>query len=258
MTPMEAPTVRVDVGSIPAIGRSEARELASTEHGRLVDLLRSLDPGDWSCQTDCPLWDVRAMAGHSVGALGDFTSYRSLLRRMLAVTRASKRNGVPMVDAMTAMQVADHAALSTDELVDLAARNGPRAARWRAGANLLFRRMPMKQEIDGHVETWRMGYLLDVILTRDPWMHRVDISRATGRDLVLTAEHDGRIVADVVAEWAGRHGRPFELTLTGPAGGRYGAGDGSGDEVVIDAVEFCRTLSGRAPGTGLLAQPVPF
>jgi hypothetical protein len=118
--------------------------------------------------------------------------------------------------------------------------------------------MPMKEEIDGHVETWRMGYLLDVILTRDPWMHRIDITRATGRPHVLTREHDGRIVADVVAEWARRHGRPFELTLTGPAGGRYGAGDGSGDELVIDAVEFGRTLSGRAAGSGLLAQPVPF
>jgi hypothetical protein len=57
-----------------------------------------------------------------------------------------------------------------------------------------------------------MGYLLDTILTRDPWMHRVDIARATGRDMVLTADHDGRIVADVVAEWARRHGQPFTLT----------------------------------------------
>jgi hypothetical protein len=48
------------------------------------------------------------------------------------------------------------------------------------------------------------------------------------------------------------------LTLTGPAGGRYVAGGGSGEELVLDAVEFCRTLSGRASGTGLLAQPVPF
>ena len=104
-----------------------------------------------------------------------------------------------MVDAMTSMQVAEHASLSTDELVDRAAVEGPRAARWRAGANRLFRRLPMKEEIGGRTETWRMAYLLDVILTRDPWMHRVDITRATGREHVLTAEHDGRIVADVVA-----------------------------------------------------------
>jgi len=37
--------------------------------------------------------------------------------------------------------------------------------------------------------------------------------------MVLTPDHDARIVADVVAEWAGRHGRPFTLHLTGPAGG---------------------------------------
>ena len=115
----------------------------------------------------------------------------------------------------------------------------------------------MKEEVGGKQETWRMGYLLDVILTRDPWMHRVDIARATGRAIEPTAEHDGRIIADVVAEWARRHGRPFTLTLTGPAGGEYAAGE-NGEHITIDAVEFCRTLSGRATGIGLLAQEVPF
>ena len=43
---------------------------------------------------------------------------------------------------------------------------------------------------------------MDMVWTRDVWMHRIDITRATGRPLVgkLTAEHDGRIVADIVAE----------------------------------------------------------
>ena len=115
----------------------------------------------------------------------------------------------------------------------------------------------MKEEFGGQTETWRMSYLLDVILTRDPWMHRVDISRATSRPLVLTPEHDGRIVADVAAEWARRHGRPFRLELTGPAGGTFVNGDG-GEDIRLDAVEFSRILSGRAAGTGLLTQEVPF
>lgn len=115
----------------------------------------------------------------------------------------------------------------------------------------------MKEEVGGKPETWRMGYLLDVILTRDPWMHRVDIARATGREMELSPEHDGRIIADVVAEWARRHGAPFVLTLTGPAGGTYVLGD-DGEQITIDAVDFCRTLSGRATGTGLLTQEVPF
>ena len=115
----------------------------------------------------------------------------------------------------------------------------------------------MKEEVGGEQETWRMGYLLDVILTRDPWMHRVDTAHATGRQMELTSEHDGRIVADVVAEWARRHGTPFTLTLTGPAGGEYVSADG-GELIAMDAVEFCRVLSGRAQGTGLLSQEVPF
>jgi hypothetical protein len=92
-----------------------------------------------------------------------------------------------------------------------------------------------------------------VIMTRDPWMHRVDISHATGAPLVLTADHDGVLVDDVVQEWAARHGRPFTLRLTGPAGGTWGEG---GPELEFDAVEFCRALSGR--GTAPLDTEVPF
>jgi hypothetical protein len=88
-------------------------------------------------------------------------------------------------------------------------------------------------------------------------MHRVDVARATGREMELTPEHDGRILADVVAEWARRHAAPFTLTLTGPAGGTYVAGD-NGEHITIDAIEFSRTLSGRATGAGLLTHQVPF
>lgn len=245
------------VETIPAITRAEAEGLARAEYARVADQLRSLAPGDWSRPTDCPLWDVRAMAGHTVGMMGDFTSLRAMAGRMRAATRAAKAAGGPVIDSMTAAQVADHAGLSTPALIARLDELGPRAARWRAKAPGLFRRLPMKQEVGGQAETWRMGYLLDVILTRDPWMHRADIARATGRAMELTAEHDGRIVADVVADWARRHGRPFALTLTGPAGGEYVAGD-TGEDITIDAVDFCRVLSGRAPGHGLLAQEVPF
>lgn len=245
------------VDTIPPISRAEAETLALTEYQRLVEQLRSLDAVDWAKPTDCELWDVRAMAGHSVGAISDFTSLRSVMGRVRAATKAAKTAGGPMIDSMTAMQVAENAHLTPDQLIALAEERGPQAARWRIGAPWLLRSMPMKQDVGGRPETWRIGYLLDTILTRDPWMHRVDTARATGRDLVLTPEHDGRVVADVVAEWARRHGQPFKLTLTGPAGGEFAGGDG-GEHITIDAVEFCRILSGRAPGTGLLTQEVPF
>lgn len=115
---------------------------------------------------------------------------------------------------------------------------------------------PYDPEVPGE-GVWTVGYLFDVILTRDPWLHRVDICRATGRNQFLTAEHDGRIVANVVADRAPRHGRPFGLELTGPAGATFIAGT-DGVSVRMDAIESCRTLSGREIGTGILATPVAF
>ena len=40
----------------------EAMRLGATEYQRLIDVLRSLEPQDWTRMTDCTLWDVRAMA----------------------------------------------------------------------------------------------------------------------------------------------------------------------------------------------------
>jgi hypothetical protein len=91
-------------------------------------------------------------------------------------------------------------------------------------------------------------------------MHRADAARALSRTPELSAGHDGRIVADVVAEWARRHGKPFMLDLTGPAGGTYShAPDHPGTEhLSLDAVDFCRALAGRGHPVGLLTTIVAF
>lgn len=241
-----------DIGSIT---RPEARTLAEAETAAMVAVLVDLSPDEWARPTDCPDWDVRAMAGHVLGMTEGFTG----LWRMASMFRAGGKlaGDRPFIDGVTAHQVATNAQLSTAELVARMAAAGPRQARWRTERPIL-RRMPMKnQNPDGTVETWTMGFVFEVIQTRDTWMHRVDVARATGRALDLTPAHDGRIVADVVAEWARRHGRPFTLELTGPAGGTYTSGT-DGAALTCDAIEFCRTLAGRAPGTGLLAQRVPF
>jgi hypothetical protein len=56
---------------------------------------------------------------------------------------------------------------------------------------------------------------------------------------------------------AARHARPFILELTGPAGATFTVGT-DGVHLRMDAIEFCRTLSGRDTGTGILATPVTF
>lgn len=229
--------------------------IAETENRRFAELARSLDPDDWSKPTDCPAWDVRALAAHVLGMMEFTCSVREFVHVIRAGGKAAGER--PTIDGMTEVQVAERAGLTRAQVLDRLDSAAPRGARSRSRLPWPLRQLPMPQEVDGVKETWRLGYLFGIILTRDTWMHRIDVCRATGREPVLTADHDGEIVADVVAEWARRHGLPYELTLLGPAGGKFSAGQG-GQEIALDAVEFCRILSGRGAGQGLLAQAVPF
>jgi uncharacterized protein (TIGR03083 family) len=249
---MNITATRVD--NLPALSRTEAMEFATGEFERWLDLLRALTPEDWAAATECEPWDVRAMACHVLGATEGQASIREMAHQMRAYRKA--KSG-PMIDAMTALQIKDRAELSPADIVARFERAAPRSVRARRRMPGLLRRMPMKVDAPFENDGWRLGYLMDVIYNRDAWMHRVDVSRAIGREMVLTPEHDGRLVADVVSEWARRHKQPFTLTLTGPIGAAYIAGDG-GDNIELDTVEFCRILSGRAKGSGLLSTEVPF
>jgi uncharacterized protein (TIGR03083 family) len=255
MTAARPATGSTDVATIPPLGHREAMELAADEFDAVLRLLRELGVEDWRQQTVCELWDVRAMAGHMLGMAEAQASIRQFLHD---VRLASKRSGGAMIDAMTATQVRERAGLGTAELIERFEAAAPRAVRARGRVPAPMRSAArFKQDPPFDAERWTYGFLVDTIFTRDPWIHRVDICRATGREPVLTAQHDGRLVAGIVAEWARRHGRPFALTLTGIAGGRWHQGQ-DGEVIEIDAVEFCWILAGRAPGTGLLATRVPF
>ncbi|MEO8899020.1 MAG: maleylpyruvate isomerase family mycothiol-dependent enzyme [Candidatus Dormibacter sp.] len=253
-TTMTLPNV-TDVATIPKLGHSEAMVLAENEFARTLDLLRELSPDDWRRQTVCELWDARAMVAHMLGMAEAQASFLQFLHDFRA---ANKRTGGAMIDAMTQTQVRERADLSPSQLIERFAAIAPRAVRAR-------RRVPgpvrsavrLRQDPPFHAERWQYGYLVDTIFTRDPWVHRLDISRAVDRTMVLTPGHDGRLIADVVADWARRHGKPFSLVLTGPAGGCWRAGT-DGEHIEIDALDFCWTLAGRLPGSGLLSTPVPF
>ncbi|HMF81833.1 MAG TPA: maleylpyruvate isomerase family mycothiol-dependent enzyme [Acidimicrobiia bacterium] len=242
------------VSDIPGLSRTEAMTIAAEEFGRWLHLLRELTPDQWAAPTECEPWDVRTMVCHVLGATESHASLREMAHQMRAYRRAKDGS---MIDAMTALQIRDRASLSPDEIVPRFEGAAPRSVRARRRMPGLVRRMPIKVDPPFDKDGWRLGYLMDVIYNRDAWMHRVDVSRATGRDMVSTAAHDGRLVADVIGEWASRHGKPFTLVLTGPAGGTFVAGEG-GECIELDAVEFCRVLSGRAQGVGLMSTEVPF
>ena len=236
------------------LDRETAMHLAATEYGRFADLLRTLRPDDWTRPTECSAWDVRAMAGHALGMAQMVAALPAFVAQNAGAARAGGG-----IDALTSLQVRKTAQLSPAELVERFRDVGPRAVRGRRRLARALGRLPLPeaQVVGGHRERWTFGFLFDVVLTRDTWMHRADISRAIGRPMKLTPEHDGVLVADVVAEWAERHGRPYRLRLTGPAGGEWVAGD-EGETLDLDAVDFCRLLSGRGSGAGLLGQQVPF
>jgi uncharacterized protein (TIGR03083 family) len=253
--------VTTSVSDIERIDHDEAMPIAAHEYGVFLDLLRELDGDDWSQQTDNDEWDVRATALHVLGATASNASMREMVHQMRAGKQLFKQIGGDRhwhhwVDGVNEVQIRERSQLSNDALVREFAGIAPKAVRGRTRLPRAVRALPVVDLPAPYTKRQPLGWLVDVCFTRDVWMHRVDITRATGKALVLTPEHDGRLVADMVREWATLHADPFDLDLTGPAGGRYRRGDG-GEHVHIDAVDFIRTLSLRASGTGVLANPMP-
>ena len=245
-----------DVNTIPAMDHREAMELQAAELDRALEFLRTLDAAQWATRTNCPDWDVRQMWLHVLGACEAGASMRENMHQMRAGRKRRRDFGVSLEEGLSAVQVAERENLSPQELIERLAHIAPKTIKGRTRTPRLVR--ATKIAIDAPVvEKWTLGYLIDTIYLRDAWMHRVDTARATGRELVLTSAHDGRVIADVVAEWARRHGQPFTLELTGEAGGVFISGEG-GETTVIDAVEFCCLLAGRGEPTGLFTTIVPF
>jgi uncharacterized protein (TIGR03083 family) len=237
------------------INRPEARRLAEAEFELFAELAASLTSDEWGKQTDCPAWDVRKMSLHVLGSGDAQASVREFAHQM--------RRGIPMnklieshhwVDGLNEIQVREREHLSNEELVNQLKAVGPKAVKGRWGTPPPMRYLPISF---GPPIGWEpLKYLLDVGFTRDVWCHRIDICSAIDREMHLKPEHDGRLVADIVGEWASIHGQPFDLVLEGPAGGVFSQGVG-GEHVELDAITFIRTLSGRLAGTGVLANPLP-
>jgi uncharacterized protein (TIGR03083 family) len=248
--------VECDVTQVPRIKHKEAMQIAAVENQRFAELLHSLDSEDWSKPTDCVRWDVRSLAAHIIGSAAGQASPREFIRQV--------RGGRPIVqeigaqywwDGMNELQVRERANMTTGQLMSEWETISVKALRSRTRLPRPVAHLPLLN-LPAPVGRQPVLYLFDVGFTRDVWMHRVDLARAVGKPLDLTAAHDGRLIADVVAEWAGTHGEPFELDLAGPAGGRFRSAI-DGEHIAIDAVEFCRILAERAHGDGVLRHPLP-
>jgi uncharacterized protein (TIGR03083 family) len=260
-------TTATDARSIARIGHDEAMQITEVEFARMLSAARALGPDDWSCPTVNTGWDVRDVMLHLLGAAEANASFRENAHQMRHGKRLFKQiGGHHWVDGVNEIQIRERATLTNAEILDRYEAAGPRAVKARRRIPAPVRALPLV-EFPEPLGRKTLGYLMDMVYTRDVWMHRVDIARATGQPLELTAEHDGRIVADIVAEWATLHDHTFDLQLEGPAGGAYragvpavGAGGGAaGEQLTIDAVELICVLSGRGPtdASPLLGYPLP-
>ncbi len=125
-----------------------------------------------------------------------------MIRQQRAAGRASKRNQTLRIDELTALQVDKYVNRPAAELTSGRRSTAPKALAGRRRTPPFIRALPMDPGSPPE-KKWKLGYSIDVGAP-DTWMHRVDLSRATGRELSLSSDHDVRIVADVVSDWARR------------------------------------------------------
>lgn len=237
---------------IAALGRDEVIPLAQIELDRFLALIETLTPAELDLPTDCALWTVRAVIAHQASHVFGLTHWRHTLDQFNPLRlRAYRSRGMSILDAANQRQVDQRADWSLAQLTGEIRTHRADSLAGRQHFPFLLRQMRVGAPgYDGSVS---VGELIDSIYTRDMWMHRADLCRATGREMHLTADHDGRINTLIVRDldrdlrrWL--DGRAVLLRLTGRIGGEWVLGAGTAQAAItLDVMTFNRMASGRIP-----------
>lgn len=247
------------VTSIPALTHAEAGSLSQTEYERTLAVLLQLAGDDWAQPTYCTAWTVRDMVAHLAGAVTGSTSIGEFVRQNM--TNPYLKEVTDPVDGINRLQLEERAGKSNDELVGEFRTNGQIAVRNRQKLPWAVRqlRAPMGPALG----LTPLEYLLDILYPRDQWMHRYDICAATGKKMVVTPEHDGRLTAlvvrDIGRKLKGKIGqRSLALRLTGAVGGEYVFGQASEPTAILqmDVYDFHLRASGRITAEEATARSV--
>jgi uncharacterized protein (TIGR03083 family) len=230
---------------IPQTSPRAAARAVEAEQRLILGLLSRLAPEDWDRPTDCSGWTVRDLVAHMLGQCEEGAAPRLLISRLV---RAARRYPtLSRLDAHNRVQIDDVANLTPAQLVSQLASAGPRALHALEHAPRVLRPVPgLRLFGDAQLPDQRLAYLWDVLVVRDPWMHRLDLCRATNQP-IEPAEHDalvvGQVVRDLARTW---HGPAVTLELTGAVHDRWVIGTGTSAATVrADALDYCRILSGR-------------
>lgn len=237
------PTV-LEAVQVPYVTAAEAYTLMHVALERFLALVETLAPGDWSKPTACTAWTVRDIVAHQAGGYASGTGYREMFRQY---GRFPKKGQLPE-DAVNDLQLRERANHSPAELIAELRQTGPIAIEKWARQFRLVKPLAIPHKVAGILS---VRHLMWVIHSRDTWMHRLDICRATGRDFYQTPEHDGRLVALIMRDvgFSLRHKlgqQAVSFELTGVAGGLWKVGSGEATAAVqMDALDFSIFASGR-------------
>ncbi|WP_405061258.1 maleylpyruvate isomerase family mycothiol-dependent enzyme [Kribbella sp. NBC_01505] len=231
------------------IGRADRSRCAQHRDSELQawhDLLASIDGSDWQRRTVCDAWDVADIAGHLIGQAEDVIRPLSFPRRF----RKGKRvyPTAPKFDAHMMVQADEHRGTPPDLLRSTFDRVWGKATRTISRNPALIRRISMATD-EFPDFSLNLGYIQDILLPRDLWMHRDDICQALGRPFdpgPYGAELIAQVMRDLIDGpfWGDRPA--VDLELTGQGGGTYRLGRGEPvGHAAVDAVSYMRTLSGR-------------
>lgn len=252
-TSNDDPIVRpalVPARAILPLSHREAMGMATLELERFLALVTSLPEDAWEKPTACTRWNVRHMLAHVTGAAASYARWSEFKRQnSFKVQRPYRVSGLSFLDSLNQIQVDDRASATPAALIDELRTVGPRAIATRTRLPVLLRALRVPLPALGLVP---IGYLTDLIYTRDMWMHRLDLCRATGREMVMTPEHDGRIVSLIMRDLVKKLAATLRNTsmvyhLSGKVGGTWhlGAEVPPAATLHLDVVDFNLLASGR-------------
>ena len=238
-----APTVLESV-QVPYVTADEAQALMRVALERFLVLVETLTPDDWDKPTACTAWTVRDMLAHQAGGYASGTGYREMIRQY---STRPKKGQLPE-DAINDLQVRERAGRSPAELIAELRQVGPVAIQKWAYQFRLVKPIALPHPVGGLIS---LRHLMWIIHSRDTWMHRLDICRATGREFQQTGAHDGRIVALILRDLDRSlrnklSGQAIIVDLAGVAGVVWKVGAGEATATIqMDALDFSIFASGR-------------
>lgn len=237
------PTVHEAV-RVPYVTAEEAYTLLHVALERFLALVETLAPDDWGKPTACTAWTVRDILAHQAGGYASGTGYSEMIRQYSTLP---KKGQLPE-DAINDLQVRERAGRSPADLIAELRRAGPVAIQKWAYQFRLVKPIAIPHPVGGWMS---LQQLMWIIHSRDTWMHRLDICRATQREFHQTREHDGRLVALIMRDVGlllrdKLGGRAVTIDLAGVAGGQWQVGSGDATATIqMDALDFSIFASGR-------------